>query len=89
MSFVGPFADRGVYMGMGCLLAGWGALGRPPSRTGLHVHLSQVALASLQCCRWLSEQWLQSKPQDVVADLDLDAGHRKRRARDAARTREV
>ena len=26
-----PFADRGVYMGMGCLLAGWGALGRPPS----------------------------------------------------------
>ena len=26
-----PSADRGVYMGMGCLLAGWGASRRPPS----------------------------------------------------------
>ena len=24
-------------------------------------------------CRWLSEEWLKSKPQDIVADLDLDA----------------
>ncbi|CAE6920170.1 unnamed protein product [Symbiodinium sp. CCMP2592] len=31
-------------------------------------------LRLLKVPRWLSEQWLQSKPQDIVADLDLEQG---------------
>mmetsp|Transcript_56553 Transcript_56553/g.132705 ORF Transcript_56553/g.132705 Transcript_56553/m.132705 type:complete len:246 (+) Transcript_56553:46-783(+) len=31
-------------------------------------------LRLLKVPRWLSEQWLQSKPQDIVADLDFEQG---------------
>ncbi|CAE7238995.1 unnamed protein product [Symbiodinium natans] len=31
-------------------------------------------LRLLKVPRWLSEEWLKSKPQDIVADLDLDQG---------------